>query len=135
MTYEEARDELKRYHLVYKEYQDEYELLKRLQESSIKAYLYDQVRVQSSNKQDTSTTISKIEEMEKKHFVKINSSLEYIDMVERKIESIHNELYRIILRNRYIKSKTLEEIGETESYSVKYLQVLLGKATKEYAKI
>lgn len=107
--------------------QEELEVFKS---TLLKATDYAGVKVQSDNTQPYDDRYSRYMEKSENIDKKIDELVEQKDEISSHIDLIESPLYRVILRERYINNKSLEQISELKElqYSVRHIERLHGEA-------
>ena len=93
-------------------------------------------KVQESNIPDKiSTLICKIVDLEKEIINDINKLIDLKTEVMRKIDSIQNDDYRLLLTLRYLNFKTWEQIAVEMKFTFQWVHELHKRALIEFEKV
>lgn len=93
-------------------------------------------KVQESNIPDKiSTLICKIVDLEKEIINDINKLIDLKTKVMRKIDSIQNDDYRLLLTLRYLNFKTWEQIAVEMKFTFQWVHELHKRALIEFEKV
>ena len=90
-------------------------------------------RVKSSHLNKSMTIIDKIADMEAEIKKEINSLLDLKNEIRGKIGQLPQAEYRIVLTDYYINCLTLEQVAESNNYSVVHIKRICKKAVFTFA--
>lgn len=96
--------------------------------ATTKALSFDKIK--SSNENTTEKYICSYIDLKTEIQEDIEKLFSLYREIEKTINSVDNEMYRLILELRYINFKTIEEIGEILNYSKRNINYLHKQALK-----
>lgn len=112
------------------------ELLAEIDEmmTSIGAIRYDKDMIQSSPRNDQiDNALIKKDELEAQIWKDITEFMSVSVMIETQITQVQPEIFSDVLRERYVKGKSLKQISKDLVYSYSRIRTVHGYALREFA--